>query len=78
VFSAIVDFRSWRKAKSKRSEGCWHQNPGRSGGLSGGNAEVGSVWPAAKDVKLVSVDAGGVAGEWSSVPGSDASRVLRA
>src|SRR5215469_9947363 len=38
--------------------------------------EVGSVWPVADDVNLVSVDAGGVAGEWSSVPGSDASRVL--
>jgi epsilon-lactone hydrolase len=38
--------------------------------------EVGSVWPVADDVKFVRVDAGGVAGEWSSVPGSDASRVL--
>jgi epsilon-lactone hydrolase len=38
--------------------------------------EVGSVWPVADDVKLVQVDAGGVAGEWTSVPGSDASRVL--
>jgi acetyl esterase/lipase len=38
--------------------------------------ELGSVWPVADDVKLVPVDAGGVAGEWSSVPGSDASRVL--
>jgi monoterpene epsilon-lactone hydrolase len=38
--------------------------------------EVGSVWPVADDVKVVPVDAGGVAGEWSSVPGSDASRVL--
>ena len=38
--------------------------------------EVGSVWPVADDVELVAVDAGGVAGEWSSVPGSDASRVL--
>jgi acetyl esterase/lipase len=38
--------------------------------------EVGAVWPVAEDVKLVPVDAGGVAGEWSSVPGSDASRVL--
>src|SRR5215472_7566847 len=38
--------------------------------------EVGSVWPVADDVKLVPVDAGGVPGEWSSVPGSDASRVL--
>jgi acetyl esterase/lipase len=38
--------------------------------------EVGSVWPVADDVNLVPVDAGGVAGEWSSVPGSDLSRVL--
>jgi acetyl esterase/lipase len=38
--------------------------------------EVGSVWPVADDVNLVSVDAGGVAGEWSNVPGSDPSRVL--
>jgi acetyl esterase/lipase len=38
--------------------------------------EVGSVWPAATDVKLEPVDLGGVQGEWSSVAGSDASRVL--
>lgn len=38
--------------------------------------EVGSVWPAATDVKLEPVDLGGVPGEWSSAPGSDASRVL--
>ena len=38
--------------------------------------DVGSVWPVADDVKLVTVDAGGVPGEWSSVPGSDPSRVL--
>src|SRR3954454_2929863 len=38
--------------------------------------EVGSVWPVAADVKLESVDLGGVPGEWSSVAGSDASRVL--
>src|SRR5262249_42285049 len=38
--------------------------------------EVGSVWPVADDVNLVSVDAGGVAGEWSNVPVSDPSRVL--
>ena len=38
--------------------------------------EVGSVWPVADDVNLASVDAGGVAGEWSNVPGSDPSRVL--
>src|SRR6516165_3838686 len=38
--------------------------------------EVGSVWPVADDVKLVAVDADGVPGEWSSVAGSDAARVL--
>jgi monoterpene epsilon-lactone hydrolase len=38
--------------------------------------EVGSVWPVARDVTLTAADAGGVAAEWSSVPGSDASRVL--
>ena len=38
--------------------------------------DVGAIWPVADDVELVAVDAGGVPGEWSSVPGSDASRVL--
>jgi monoterpene epsilon-lactone hydrolase len=38
--------------------------------------EVGSIWPVATDVKLTVVDVGGVAGEWSIVPGSDPSRVL--
>src|SRR5882757_9522435 len=38
--------------------------------------EVGSVWPVAGDVKLTPVDVNGVPGEWSIVPGSDASRVL--
>ena len=38
--------------------------------------EVGSVWPVATDVKLEPADLGGVPGEWSSVAGSDASRVL--
>jgi epsilon-lactone hydrolase len=38
--------------------------------------EVGSVWPVAGDVKLEAVDLDGVQGEWSIVPGSDASRVL--
>jgi monoterpene epsilon-lactone hydrolase len=38
--------------------------------------EVGSIWPVAEDVKLTAVDASGVRGEWSSVPGSDTSRVL--
>jgi epsilon-lactone hydrolase len=38
--------------------------------------DVGSVWPVTDDVKLAAVDAGGVPGEWSIVPGSDTSRVL--
>ena len=38
--------------------------------------EVGSVWPVADDIKLEPVDVDGVPGEWSSAPGSDASRVL--
>src|SRR5215510_13525115 len=38
--------------------------------------EVGSVWPVADDVMLTAVDVGGVPGEWSSVPGSDPTRVL--
>jgi epsilon-lactone hydrolase len=38
--------------------------------------EVGSVWPVAADVKLTDVDLGGLDGEWSIVPGSDAARVL--
>jgi epsilon-lactone hydrolase len=38
--------------------------------------EVGAVWPVASDVKLTDVDAGGVPGEWSMVPGSDQARVL--
>src|SRR4029453_10271005 len=38
--------------------------------------EVGSIWPVAADVKLTVVEVGGVAGEWSIVPGSDPSRVL--
>jgi len=38
--------------------------------------EVGSVRPVADDVTLAEVDAGGVPGEWSTVPGSDPSRVL--
>jgi monoterpene epsilon-lactone hydrolase len=38
--------------------------------------EVGAVWPVADDVKLEPVDLGGVMGEWSIVPGADASRVL--
>jgi acetyl esterase/lipase len=39
--------------------------------------EVGSVWPAADDVRLEAVDLGGaLKGEFSLAPGSDASRVL--
>ena len=38
--------------------------------------EVGSVWPVADDVKLETADIDGVEGEWSIVPGSDASRIL--
>ncbi|MGH6836084.1 MAG: alpha/beta hydrolase [Methylocella sp.] len=38
--------------------------------------EVGSIWPVADDVKLEVAALDGVPGEWSSVPGSDASRVL--
>jgi acetyl esterase/lipase len=38
--------------------------------------EVGSTWPPASDVNLEAVDCDGVPGEWSLVPGSDASRAL--
>jgi epsilon-lactone hydrolase len=38
--------------------------------------EVGSIWPIADDVKVQAVDLGGIPGEWSIVPGSDASRAL--
>ena len=38
--------------------------------------EVGAVWPVADDVNLETVDLDGVKGEWSIVPGADASRVL--
>jgi len=38
--------------------------------------EVGTVWAVADDVALTPVDLDGVPGEWSIVPGSDASRVL--
>jgi len=38
--------------------------------------DVGSVWPVTDDVKLAAVDAGGVPGGGSIVPGSDTSRVL--
>ena len=38
--------------------------------------EVGSIWPVATDVKCDAVDCDGVPGEWSLVPGSDASHVV--
>ena len=38
--------------------------------------EVGSVWPAADDVRLTAIDIGGIPGEWSIVPGSNPDRVL--
>jgi epsilon-lactone hydrolase len=38
--------------------------------------EVGTVWPVADDVEFTAVDVDGVPGEYSIVPGSDASRVL--
>jgi epsilon-lactone hydrolase len=38
--------------------------------------EVGSVWPVAEDIRLEPVDLGGIPGEWSLAPSSDASRVL--
>jgi epsilon-lactone hydrolase len=38
--------------------------------------EIGSVWPVASDIELVSVDLGGIAGEWSTAPGSEKSSVL--
>ena len=38
--------------------------------------EVGAVWPVADDVSLEAVDVGGRPGEFSTVPGSDPSRVL--
>src|SRR6266700_2826666 len=38
--------------------------------------EIGSVWPVADDAKLAAVNVSGVPGEWSIVPGSDASGIL--
>jgi acetyl esterase/lipase len=38
--------------------------------------EVGAVWPMADDIRRAVADVGGVPGEWSLAPGSDASRVL--
>jgi acetyl esterase/lipase len=38
--------------------------------------EVGAVWPVADNVEFTEVDVDGVPGEYSIVPGSDASRVL--
>ena len=38
--------------------------------------EIGSLWPVAEDVRCEPVDADGVPAEWSTVAGSDHSRVL--
>jgi acetyl esterase/lipase len=38
--------------------------------------EVGTAWPVVDDIRLEPVDLGGVAGEFSLAPGSDAARVL--
>ena len=38
--------------------------------------DIGSIWPVADDVTLAPADVGGVPAEWSSVPGSDFSRIL--
>jgi epsilon-lactone hydrolase len=38
--------------------------------------DVGAIWPVAADVELSAADAGGVPAEWSSVPGSNPSRVI--
>jgi len=38
--------------------------------------EVGSTWPVADDVRVEPVDLVGIPGEWSTTPGSDASKVL--
>jgi epsilon-lactone hydrolase len=38
--------------------------------------EIGGVWPVADDVELTAVDVNGIPGEYSIVPGSDASCVL--
>lgn len=38
--------------------------------------EVGSVWPVADDIRLETVDLGGLAAEFSIAPGSNPSRVL--
>jgi acetyl esterase/lipase len=38
--------------------------------------EIGSVWPVAADVTLTPLSIGDLTAEWSSAPGSDASRVL--
>src|SRR3954468_15231579 len=38
--------------------------------------EVGTVWPVADDVEFTAVDVNGLPGEYSTLPGSDPSRVL--
>jgi epsilon-lactone hydrolase len=38
--------------------------------------DIGSAWPVASDVTLTAVDINGIPGEWSTVAGSNGSRVL--
>jgi acetyl esterase/lipase len=38
--------------------------------------EVGAVWPVADDVRLETIDIGGIPAEFSSVPGADPSGIL--
>ena len=38
--------------------------------------EVGATWPVADDIKTTAVDVGGLRGEWTIAPGSDATRAL--
>ena len=38
--------------------------------------EVGATWPVADDIKTTTVDVDGIRGEWTTAPGSDATRAL--
>ena len=38
--------------------------------------EVGATWPVADDIKTTAVDVNGIRGEWTTAPGSDATRAL--
>jgi len=38
--------------------------------------EVGATWPVADDIKTTAVDVDGIRGEWTTAPGSDATRAL--